>query len=95
MLPTAPARSPLNRLLYAAPPSTPDAAGAAARRSTLAAPRVKMLTPDVALVTYSRVMQARDADGARAHGSVQETRVWQRYPGTQRWRNVHMHRSKR
>ena len=91
-----PARSPLARLLYAAPPSgAPDAAGAAARRSTLADARVKLLTPDVALVTYSRVMQARDADGARAHGSVQETRIWQRYPGTQRWRNVHMHRSKR
>ena len=83
------ALSPLNRLLYAAPPSRPDAA--ARRRAARRSPRhAQTAHARCRAVTCSRVMQARDADGARPE-SVQETRIWQRYPGA--LAQHYMHRS--
>src|SRR4051812_37543796 len=60
------------------------------RQTTLAAPRVRLMG-DAAVVTYVRLNQRADADGAAHTTAFAETRVWQRRDG--RWRHVHFHRS--
>lgn len=58
--------------------------------TTMASPHVRIMG-DVAVVSYVRVNQRVQGDGAPASRSVEETRVWQRTQG--RWRHVHFHRS--
>ena len=59
-------------------------------QNTLAAPRVRMLGDNAAVVTYTRLIQIEGADGARTL-AFDETRVWERQQGE--WRHVHFHRS--
>jgi ketosteroid isomerase-like protein len=58
--------------------------------TTMASPHVRLMG-DVAVVSYVRVNQRMQADGAPATKTVEETRVWHKVNG--RWRHVHFHRS--
>jgi ketosteroid isomerase-like protein len=60
-------------------------------QTTMANPQVRILG-EVALVTYTRLIQRIGPDGAPITTVSAETRVWQRQQG--RWRHVHFHRSK-
>jgi ketosteroid isomerase-like protein len=59
--------------------------------TTMAAPVVKLLSADVALVAYVRLTQTLDDAGKPVTRSSEETRLWQKRDG--RWRHVHFHRS--
>lgn len=59
------------------------------RNTTMSMPKVRLMG-DVAVITYVRLDQAVDADGAYTRGCA-ETRVWQRCDG--QWKHVHFHRS--
>ncbi len=61
------------------------------RNLTLSAPKVRLLSEDVAVVTYVRLEQQLGADEAPVTVRFEETRVWHRRDG--QWRNVHFHRS--
>jgi calcium/calmodulin-dependent protein kinase (CaM kinase) II len=58
--------------------------------TTMASPRVRLMG-DVAVVTYVRLNQRVDGQGAPQVSAAEETRVWQRQGD--RWRHVHFHRS--
>src|SRR5262249_49153065 len=60
-------------------------------RTTIAAPRVRLLGKDVAIVTCTRINQRVTTQGAMAQFASLETRIWQRQSG--RWKHVHFHRS--
>lgn len=62
-----------------------------ARTTTLSQPHVRMLGPEAAVISYSRLVQKLDAAGAPAVAFSQETRIWQKKSGA--WRHVHFHRS--
>ena len=59
--------------------------------TTIAAPHVRLLGDDVAIVSYIRLLQSVDESRQPRTASFEETRVWQRQDGT--WRHVHFHRS--
>ena len=61
------------------------------RQSTISSPHVRLLG-DVAVVTYTRLSQFLDADGAPQSTAAEETRIWQHIDG--RWRHIHFHRSR-
>jgi hypothetical protein len=61
------------------------------RNTTLVSPHVRLLGSDGAVVSYVRLIQKLDADGAPVTTAVEETRVWQRIQGE--WKHVHFHRS--
>lgn len=58
---------------------------------TMASPQVRELGPDAAVVSYVRLVQRLDADGAPVTRPCEETRVWRRIDGA--WKHVHFHRS--
>lgn len=58
--------------------------------TTMASPHVRVMG-DVAVVSYVRVNQRLQPDGAPVVRTVEETRIWQKTGG--RWRHVHFHRS--
>src|SRR3954447_24615664 len=58
--------------------------------TTMSAPHVRVMG-DVAVVSYVRLNQRVQPDGAPVTRVVEETRVWQRQQGA--WRHVHFHRS--
>merc|ERR1712096_419594 len=60
--------------------------------NTMVAPHVRVLGPDVAVVSYVRLVQRTLADGTPRTERYDETRVWERQQGA--WRHVHFHRSK-
>jgi calcium/calmodulin-dependent protein kinase (CaM kinase) II len=60
-------------------------------QTTLTAPHVRQLGPDVAIVCYSRLVQHATGSGPAQIACSQETRVWQRQNG--QWRHVHFHRT--
>jgi calcium/calmodulin-dependent protein kinase (CaM kinase) II len=60
------------------------------RNTTMASPKVRVMG-DVALVTYTRLVQSLDEAGAPITTHYEETRVWQMQDG--RWQHVHFHRS--
>jgi len=60
-------------------------------QTTLAAPKVRMLGPDAALIAYVRLVQAVGGDGQPGVRASEETRLWQRVGGA--WKHVHFHRS--
>ena len=59
--------------------------------TTIAAPMVKMLADDVALVAYVRLVQKLDASGSPVTTTCEETRIWKRFAAG--WKHVHFHRS--
>ena len=59
--------------------------------TTMAAPVVKLLSDDVALVAYVRLTQTLDDAGKPVTRSSEETRIWQKRGG--HWKHVHFHRS--
>lgn len=59
--------------------------------TTMAAPHVRMLGDDVAVVCCVRLTQRMDADGKATTSKCEETRVWQRTSAG--WKHVHFHRS--
>jgi calcium/calmodulin-dependent protein kinase (CaM kinase) II len=61
------------------------------RTTTMASPYVRMLGPDVAVVSYVRLTQKIEPHGEPVVAQIEETRVWQRQHG--QWRHVHFHRS--
>ena len=58
--------------------------------TTMASPHVRVVC-SVAIVSYVRVNQRRQADGSPVTRTVEETRIWQKIDGT--WKHVHFHRS--
>ncbi len=58
--------------------------------TTMAAPKVRIMG-DVAVLTYSRLVQRLSPDGLPVTAATAETRVWQRRNG--QWKHVHFHRS--
>lgn len=63
----------------------------AATQTTMAAPHVRLLGPDVAVVCYVRLIQHLDEQDRPQTACFEETRVWQRQDGN--WQHVHFHRS--
>ncbi len=61
------------------------------QNTTMCAPHVRLLGPDVAIVSYIRLHQKLDSNGAPVIRRHEETRVWQRQQGE--WKHVHFHRS--
>jgi calcium/calmodulin-dependent protein kinase (CaM kinase) II len=61
------------------------------RNTTLVSPHVRLLGSDGAVVSYVRLIQKLDAEGAAVTTAVEETRVWHRTQGE--WKHVHFHRS--
>ena len=61
------------------------------RQSTMASPQVRVLSETSALVTYVRVVQKLDGQGAPVSVAGMETRVWQQVDG--KWLHVHFHRT--
>lgn len=59
--------------------------------TTMASPRVRMLGPDAAVVSYVRLVQKLSAEGSPITAAAEETRVWQRTAAG--WKHVHFHRS--
>jgi len=58
--------------------------------TTVCAPHVRVMG-DTAVVSYVRLNQRLDAQGAPHTTGSDETRVWQRQNG--QWKHVHFHRS--
>ncbi len=65
--------------------------GKGRRNTTMAAPRVRLLGDDAAVVTYVRLTQYVDSANVPQTARFEETRVWQRQDG--HWKHVHFHRS--
>ena len=61
------------------------------RNTTMCAPHVRLLGSDSAIVSYVRLHQTLDNDGAPVVQRYEETRVWQQQGGE--WKHVHFHRS--
>ena len=59
--------------------------------TTMARPHVRLLGPDAAVLSYTRLVQKLGPDGSPITAGAEETRVWQRIGG--RWKHVHFHRS--
>ena len=59
-------------------------------QTTMCSPHVRVLG-DVAVISYTRLVQRIGTEGAPVTVAHAETRVWQRREG--RWRHVHFHRS--
>lgn len=59
--------------------------------TTICAPHVRMLGDNAAVVSYVRLLQLVDHQGAPQTRRFEETRIWQRQPSG--WRHVHFHRS--
>ena len=60
-------------------------------QTTIAAPRVRMLGTDAAIVSYIRLIQKMTSAGNAETFQSEETRVWQKQNGA--WKHVHFHRS--
>lgn len=58
--------------------------------TTMASPKVRLLSEGAALIAYVRLVQKLDAEGRPITVSSEETRVWQKLGG--QWRHVHFHR---
>ena len=63
----------------------------APHNTTMCAPHVRMLGSDSAVVSYVRLNQVLDSNGAPVVRRYEETRVWQQQQGA--WKHVHFHRS--
>lgn len=61
------------------------------RQSTMASPDVRVLSDTSAVVSYVRLTQKLDAQGAPVSVRAMETRVWQKQNGV--WKHVHFHRT--
>jgi hypothetical protein len=57
---------------------------------TMSQPHIRLMG-DSAVLSYVRLTQSLDANGAPQIGRVEETRVWQKIDG--QWKHVHFHRS--
>ena len=62
-----------------------------AKNVSMAQPHVRLLGNDGAVISYVRLTQSLDANGAPQTGRMEETRVWQKIGGA--WKHVHFHRS--
>ena len=61
-----------------------------AKQSTIASPHVRIIGK-CAVVSYVRVVQKLDGNGAPISTAAMETRVWEK--STNGWKHVHFHRS--
>jgi len=66
-------------------------AGVAPKNTTIAAPHVRLLGDNAAVVSYVRLIQFVDNADQPQTSRFEETRVWERRDGT--WLHVHFHRS--
>lgn len=64
--------------------------GKTPKQSTIASPHVRIVG-DAAVVSYVRVVQKLDGNGAPVSSAALETRVWQKTAAG--WKHVHFHRS--
>jgi hypothetical protein len=65
--------------------------GPGKRNTTLAAPHVRLLGQDAAIVSYVRLVQKSESGSEPVTTAFAETRIWQRIAGE--WKHVHFHRS--
>jgi ketosteroid isomerase-like protein len=77
---------PFHQFYFNLPPGSPRPVTV-----TLASPRVRFLSENVALVIYVRLTQTLDDAGRPVTKPCEETRIWQRINGA--WKHVHFHRS--
>lgn len=61
------------------------------RHTTIAAPRVRLLGDNVALVCYLRLTQKLNEQAQPVTAVMEETRIWEKRGG--HWQHVHFHRS--
>ena len=59
--------------------------------TTIVSPHVRFLGPEVAVVSYVRLVQHLDSADQPQTQRFEETRIWHHRDG--RWRHVHFHRS--
>lgn len=59
--------------------------------TSMAAPHVRLIGEDAAVISYVRLNQRVNAAGEPTVSAVEETRVWERIEGE--WKHVHFHRS--
>lgn len=59
--------------------------------TTIASPRVRLLSDAVAVVAYVRLTQTIGDDGKPVTRSSEETRIWHKLAAG--WKHVHFHRS--
>jgi len=69
----------------------PGAPQKPAKNVSMAQPHVRLLGSDGAVISYVRLTQSLDANGAPQTTRMEETRIWQRIGGA--WKHVHFHRS--
>jgi len=60
-------------------------------QATMCSPHVRLVGTDAAVISYVRLVQKLDAQGAPVSTASEETRVWQKQAGA--WKHVHFHRS--
>ncbi|MBS0204415.1 MAG: DUF4440 domain-containing protein [Planctomycetes bacterium] len=60
------------------------------KQSTIASPHIRVMGT-AAVVSYVRVVQKLDANGAPVSNAAMETRVWEKKDSG--WKHVHFHRS--
>ena len=65
--------------------------GEGPHNTTIAAPHVRLLGDDVAVVSYIRLVQHVGSAGTPQTARFEETRIWARKED--RWQHVHFHRS--
>lgn len=61
------------------------------RNVTMSGAHVRVMGDSAAVLSYVRLTQFLDANGAPQTSRVEETRVWQKIGG--QWKHVHFHRS--
>jgi len=82
---------PFHEFYFKLPPPPEGKAAPRPVTTTMTAPSVRLLAPDVALVAYVRLTQTLDEAGKPVTRSSEETRIWQKRAG--HWKHVHFHRS--
>ncbi|WP_397571222.1 DUF4440 domain-containing protein [Schlesneria sp. T3-172] len=68
----------------------PASATKPAKQSSIASPHVRVMG-DSAVVTYIRLVQKLDGNGAPLSVAAMETRIWQK--ASSGWKHVHFHRT--
>eukprot|EP00250_Pteridium_aquilinum_P003559 c13866_g1_i1 orf=937-1674(+) len=65
--------------------------------SEISSPRIILIGENIALATYTRLLQRTTVDGIPSVEAFNETRVWEQKrdnAGMLKWKNIHFHRSK-
>jgi ketosteroid isomerase-like protein len=61
------------------------------KQVTMSQPHARLMGESAAVISYVRLTQSLDVNGAPQTGRMEETRVWQKIGNE--WKHVHFHRS--